>query len=401
MYSMHFSFMSQFRTELRSILTGYPDFVFENKPHELAGCIPVFVFHSIDPDAFEAQLVYLKRNGYRTLSADELATCIEGREECGQRSVLLTVDDGRSSFWRFGYPLLEKHGMKAVLFIIPGITPKGDVLRPNLMNVWEGETSFEELQKADPQDETICNWPEIRQMYASGLVSVESHTLFHKEVFVSPRLVGFINSRTSFVPFRSPITAYLEPEDAGVEPDREKYHGLPLFEPAPLMQGLPALKIPKEMLDHCRDAFRHAKARGLEKRDGWMKALREEITRNSFATSPSFQSRAEVQEAILRDLQTAAELIHREVHHEAGNHLCLPFTVGSRLAVDAARRLGMRSCFWGIIGGRPINRIGDDPLHLVRIKQDFIWRLPGTGRKSLHTVYGMKTLRRLKGEAIF
>jgi hypothetical protein len=393
--------MSQFRTEFRSILTGYPEFIFENKPQEPAGNIPVFVFHSIDPGYFEAQLVYLKENGYRTLSVGEFVDCIEGREQCGPRSVLLTVDDGRSSFWRFGYPLLEKHGMKAVLFIIPGMTPKAGAPRLTLTDVWEGGASFEELQKADPQDETLCNWSEIRQMYASGLVSVESHTLFHREVFVSPRLVGFIHPRTSFVPFRTPITAYLEPEDAGIEPDREKYHGLPLFEPAPLMQGLPALKIPTEMLDHCREAFRHAKAGGIEERNGWMKTLREEIVRSGFATNPRFQSRTETQEAIRRDLQTATDLIHREVHHEAGNHLCLPFTVGSRLGVDAARLIGMKSCFWGIIAGRRSNKIGDDPLHLVRIKHDFIWRLPGTGRKSLHTVYGMKALRRLKGEAVF
>jgi peptidoglycan/xylan/chitin deacetylase (PgdA/CDA1 family) len=401
MYFMHFSFMSQFRTELRSILTGYPEFIFENKPHELAGDIPVFVFHSIDPQTFEAQLVYLKENGYRTLSVDEFVDCIEGRGQCGSRSVLLTVDDGRSSFWRFGYPLLEKHGMKAVLFIIPGITPKAATLRPSLTDVWNGDASLEELQKVDPQDEMVCNWAEIRQMYASGLVSVESHTLFHREVFVSPRLVGFIHSRTSFVPFRTPITAYLEPEDAGVELDREKYHGLPLFEPAPLMQGLPALKIPKEILEHCRDAFRRAGTEGLEERDGWMKVLREEIIRSGIEGNPSFQSRTEVQEAILRDLQMATERIHLEVHYKAGNHLCLPFTVGSQLAVDAARRLGMRSCFWGVIDGRRSNRIGDDPLHLVRIKHDFIWRLPGIGRKSLYAVYGMKALRRLKGEAVF
>ncbi len=398
---MHFPFMTQLHAELKSVLSGYPGFVFESRPRELAGDIPVFVFHSIDPVSFEAQLLYLKRNGYRTLSADETADCIEGRVECGPRSVVLTVDDGRSSFWRFGYPLLEKYGMKAVLFIIPGVTPRAEAPRPNLADVRAGRISPEQLHNADLRDETVCNWPEIRIMYASGLVSVESHTLFHKEVFVSPRLAGFIHSGTSFVPYKTPVTAYLEPEDAGGEPDREKFLGLPLFEPAPLMQGLPALGIPEEVLDHCRNAYRQAKAAGIETRNGWMRDLREEIVGSGFVTNPSFQNPAEVRGAIRRDLRTAAGIIRREVHPEAGNHLCLPFTVGSRLAVDTARELGIRSCFWGVVGGRRINRAGDDPLRLVRIKHDFIWRLSGTGRKSLCAVYGMKALRRFKNEPVF
>jgi peptidoglycan/xylan/chitin deacetylase (PgdA/CDA1 family) len=38
------------------------------------------------------------------------------------KSVLLTIDDARSSVWRFAYPLLKKYQMNAVVFIIPGWT---------------------------------------------------------------------------------------------------------------------------------------------------------------------------------------------------------------------------------------------------------------------------------------
>ena len=81
----------------------------------------------------------------------------------------------------------------------------------------------------------------------------------------------------------------------------------------------------------------------------------------------------------------------------AGSQLCLPFTLGSAETVAMARDIGSTALYWGVSDTRRINRPGDDPFTLVRLKNDFILRLPGPQRRSLPAIYLDKTVRRLRG----
>lgn len=244
---MKFSISNQFKSELKAAITGYPKFVFARYPCDLVNQIPVFVYHTIDPNSFEAQLVFFKENGYRTLSINEFVDCIKRKNKLISKSVLITVDDGRSSFWRYGYPLLKKYEMRATLFIIPGRTLESYTCRDNLFQVWDNKSLLAEVDNIDSGDQTLCNWLEIKEMSESGVVDIESHTLFHKEVFVGSKLIDFITPNVSLSLFDSAITPYRNIEDVGLELDYENYYGFPIFESASLMQALPALKIPENV----------------------------------------------------------------------------------------------------------------------------------------------------------
>ncbi len=105
----------------RDLLLGrYPEFVTGGPLPR--GHIPVFVFHSLDPEIFGAKLRYLAENGYVTLSADEYFQILMGARPPVQNAVVLTFDDGRSSVRSVGLPLMRRYGMKGVVFIIPGRT---------------------------------------------------------------------------------------------------------------------------------------------------------------------------------------------------------------------------------------------------------------------------------------
>ena len=78
------------------------------------------------PDVFEDQIA---RRAGQSLSADQFAACLAGAP-VPERSVLITFDDGYLNNWVHAHPVLARHGMRAVLFIITGWIGDGPV-RPH------------------------------------------------------------------------------------------------------------------------------------------------------------------------------------------------------------------------------------------------------------------------------
>jgi len=67
------------KTVLDLVRGRYPSFVYGSE--RLTGQVPVFCFHSVEPESFEATLHFLARNDYYTLTPDELVDWILGQAE--------------------------------------------------------------------------------------------------------------------------------------------------------------------------------------------------------------------------------------------------------------------------------------------------------------------------------
>lgn len=132
-----------------------PQFVTARRPVEPLGGVPVFCFHLVEHDKFEADLRFLRDNGYVTLSAGEFLSYLRGSLRVSARSVVLTFDDGPRNFYDVAFPLLQKYRAKAVAFIAPGLHADE--------NHAEGS-------------ERPMTWQEIASIAASGLVDFQSHT---------------------------------------------------------------------------------------------------------------------------------------------------------------------------------------------------------------------------------
>ncbi|TVP48082.1 MAG: hypothetical protein EA350_03875 [Gemmatimonadales bacterium] len=146
---------------------GFPDFVFARDPAEPVG-VPTFWYHDVSPDSIEADLRFLRENGYSTATADDLLGHIEGRRACPPRSVVLCFDDGSVNLRSVVFPALRSFDARAVAFISPHFHTRiggADRRRP-------------------------CTWDEIRDMHRSGLVDFQSHTLEHRYVPRWPEPVG-------------------------------------------------------------------------------------------------------------------------------------------------------------------------------------------------------------------
>lgn len=66
---------------------------------------------------FEAQMRYLKENGYRVISMAELRDFLAYRRGIPEKAVVINLDDGYRSAYEIAYPILKKYGFTAGLFI--------------------------------------------------------------------------------------------------------------------------------------------------------------------------------------------------------------------------------------------------------------------------------------------
>lgn len=85
---------------------------------------------------FEEQLLYLKNNGYRTLTMSEFREWMFNELDLPEKSVLITIDDGAMGTGKHNgnklIPLLEKYDLHATLFLITGWWNLNNYISPNL-----------------------------------------------------------------------------------------------------------------------------------------------------------------------------------------------------------------------------------------------------------------------------
>lgn len=249
---------------------GYPPFVTKIDPDPIKDFIPVFISHKVNKSEFEEKLFFLRENGYRTITCNELLSFIQGSYSLTGPTVCLTFDDVHKSFYEVAFPLLKKYQFTAVAFIVP---------------TFVGQLNW-------------ITWQGIEEMHRSGIVDFQSHTLEHK--------------------------------------DKSKFLG-------------------------------------GEKKEQY--------------------------NAILFDLSQSKKILEDRLNKSIG-HLAYPWGIGSKLSQELSKKAGYLTNFWGPICGIPYNAPGSDPYKLVRLKDDYILRLPGEGRKSLLNIFSHKLKRRKEAKAL-
>ncbi|MEJ6466104.1 polysaccharide deacetylase family protein [Fusobacterium ulcerans] len=137
--------------------------------------IPILMYHRLidnkenigvhtiyyDVNKFEKQLIYLEKNGYKTITFKELKNMTEEQKK-KEKYIILTFDDGYKDNYELLFPLLKKYKMKAVIYMISH-------LKDNKWDVDEtGEKRFE-----------LMNLDQILEMHKSGLIEFGGHTMHH------------------------------------------------------------------------------------------------------------------------------------------------------------------------------------------------------------------------------
>ncbi len=305
--------------------------------------VPVFTYHVVGP-WFEGHLEALRRAGYRTAGAEELAAYAAGRAEADGRTVALTFDDGDVSLVRTAAPLLTKHGFRGIAFVVSGLVP------PVASN-------------------GLAGWADLRACVASGVLEVGSHSLYHHHVPVSPDVVGFVDPSTD-----THFTASVPiPRLNGREPVEP---GTPIFRGRPRYTSELAFGPDPEGLQRVREFVRE---RGPElfTRPGWVRELARLASR-----AGTWETRSDADAAVVADIRESLDRIATECPNPAQHHLCYPWYARTARADALAGQAGVTL----LLGGIEVREGGPQkksPRLLQRLPPDFLWRLPGPDRRAL------------------
>jgi hypothetical protein len=370
--------------EIQAFLTGnMPSFV-THANGRAADRVPVFFFHDVEPDRFEAQLRYLRSNGYRTVDADQLEASLRrpGTQDHG-RDVALTFDDATWTFWAYAFPLLRRHQARAILFAIPGIVPDDPTSYPNLEDLWAGRCSAAEIE-ARAKVQPLCTWRELRALHESGAVDIQSHSLTHALVPVSSRIADFVHpgfAADAYANANLPLGSSDDPR----QPRRRLRLGAPVFEAAPRLSGRPRFLEAPELSQALID---HVAARGgarFFERTSWRRELAAVLDAWPADRRGRFETPQQTREAIRHELALSKEILESRLPGKTIRHFCYPWFDGCGLADQLAAQAGYRT----VHGGVDVRSKGGSamPLRVQRISEEYLFRLPGEGRGGIVPVW--------------
>jgi len=100
---------------------------------------------TISPEKLKEQWLYLKKEGYNTLSLSQFSAIIKNKLPYPEKSILLTFDDGYYNNLQYVYPLLKELNWTAVFFIIADTLNKTED-EPGINR----KMNLQELKSLDP-----------------------------------------------------------------------------------------------------------------------------------------------------------------------------------------------------------------------------------------------------------
>ncbi len=100
--------------------------------------VPILAYHqvggvdgeiySVTVSQFEEQMKYLKKNGYRAISLEDLFNSYTGKTVLPEKPIVITFDDGYADNYLTALPIMEQYGMSATVFVVPSLIGTTDYL---------------------------------------------------------------------------------------------------------------------------------------------------------------------------------------------------------------------------------------------------------------------------------
>ncbi len=140
----------------------------------MAASLPVLTFHALDdrpsvvsisPRVFRRGIAKLHEKGYRTLDLLGVVECLSQGAPLPDHSFVITFDDGYQTVYDEAFPVLQRYGMSATVFLTVG---EKRMAKP-----------AERLPSLNGR--SMLSWHEIREMQRWG-IAFGAHTLIHPDL---------------------------------------------------------------------------------------------------------------------------------------------------------------------------------------------------------------------------
>jgi peptidoglycan/xylan/chitin deacetylase (PgdA/CDA1 family) len=279
------------------------------------------------------------------------------------RSVVLTFDDGYLDNWVYAYPLLKKHGLHGTIFVNPDFVDPTELLRPNLVEVWNGQTSMRDLPTSG-----FLSWQEMRAMESSGYIDIQSHALTHTWYFSSAQIMDFHHPGDPY-PWlawnSSPERKYL-----WMTEDQQTYvpWGTPVYQhekSLTVRQYFPDQELDAILTDFVRSHGSEIFFQNVDWRQQLERVAKD--FRQLRGDCGRFESDTEYKARVQQELAGSKQMIERKLEKKV-DFLCWPGGGYNATSVGISKEVGYLACVhssWD----RAIkkNRLGEDPSHWSRI----------------------------------
>ncbi len=135
--------------------------------------VPILTFHKVDssfewgvtrvtPKQFQRILDFLKQEAFTTIS---LSQCFNPAFTLPVKPIVITFDDSYESIYKHAFPLLDKYGFTATVFVISGYAGK--------INKWDVNLGWRQFKH--------LSWDQIVQLKHAGF-EIGSHTVHHADL---------------------------------------------------------------------------------------------------------------------------------------------------------------------------------------------------------------------------
>lgn len=159
--------------------------------------VPVLMYHSISrspastavaPEVFAEHCAALAKANWRALSLAEAEACFLAQAPLPSKACLITFDDGYLDNWLHAAPLLERHGLRGVIFPVLSELEEATALREPAHAPQREAVSFRKGQKV--HGERFCSVDELREMAHRGVLTPAPHSLRHERVASGQEFTG-------------------------------------------------------------------------------------------------------------------------------------------------------------------------------------------------------------------
>lgn len=140
----------------------------------MSQAIPILTYHRIDndglststaPDTFAQHMNWLADHGWRSLTTNEFAFYANRHHKFPAKSFLLSFDDGYESVASNAFPVLKDLNFHSICFVATR----------------HMRQSNNHVGSSSADDANFLTWQQLRDLHASGLMEVHSHTHAHAQ----------------------------------------------------------------------------------------------------------------------------------------------------------------------------------------------------------------------------